>query len=272
MRLSESITCSSTPTARRPEAAPDDGAAAERVAGRRVEEVDARRDHAVDRVGNRDVREPVGRGPAPVPPLEHALLDEHVQHLLEEERVALGVRQHAVPHLLRHLASPRSEETSSAASAGASGVSESVVAFCFPAPQVGRVLEQLQPGRADEQDARAGEPLGQALDQVEQRARSPVDVLHGDDRDLLAAERLDVARPAVLAGGARPREDRCPCTGVPGSENPIVQAAASSDALGVLGGDDRLDRRSQLGERGLGRIVVEDRRRASSPPRRAASR
>ncbi len=153
--------------------------------------------------------------------------------------------------------SPRIEETSSAASSGASGVSESVVAFCFPAPQVGRISSS---SRRAVQTSRTRVPvsrLGQALDQVEQRARSPVDVLHGDDRDLLAAERLDVAGPPFLQAKQRLARigvrDRGPRQGEPDRPGGRVQRAA-----GVLGGDDRLDRRPELGERGLGRIVVED--------------
>ena len=112
VRLSESITLLVDADRDRPEAAADHGAAEERVARRRVEEVDPRRDHAVDGVRDRDVRQPLGRGPAPVPALERTLVDEHVQHLLEEERVALRVGQHAVPHLLRHvrLAEERGDE------------------------------------------------------------------------------------------------------------------------------------------------------------------
>ena len=225
----------------RPEAAPDDGTAPQRVAGDGFEQVDPGSDHAVDGIRDRGVSQPRGRDPASVPALEHALVDEHVQHLLEEERVALGVGEHAISHLVRNLrlAEERGDELGGLRR-GKRRQRERRRVQLARAPGRAR-LQQLQPGGADEQDARARELLGEPLDQVEHRAGGPVDVLHGDDRDLLLAECLEVAGPAVLEPA-----HRLPRIGVhhrrPGKREPDRPGRRVEDALGVLVGHRRLDR------------------------------
>jgi len=59
-------------------------------------------------------------------------------------------------------------------------------------------LEQLDSGRAEQQHLRVGEVLRELFEEVGERARGPVDVLDGDDRQLLAPESRDIPRPPVL--------------------------------------------------------------------------
>ena len=87
----------------RPEAMPNHAAATESIPRRGFETVDARRDHTVDRVRDRDIGEPFGRYPAAVLSLECPFLDQHVQHFLEVERIAFRACQHPFAHLLRNL-------------------------------------------------------------------------------------------------------------------------------------------------------------------------
>jgi hypothetical protein len=88
---------------RRPEDAPDHRAATESVALVRLEQVDPSGNDAVHGVRDRDLREPTGRGPAAVVPLERTLLDQHLKHLLDEERIALCAREDRPPQVLGHL-------------------------------------------------------------------------------------------------------------------------------------------------------------------------
>jgi len=53
-------------------------------------------------IGNAQLGEPACRSPAAVLPLERALVYEHLQHLLEEEGIALGARQKRPAHVVRH--------------------------------------------------------------------------------------------------------------------------------------------------------------------------
>ena len=101
---------------RGPEDAADDGAAAQRFPRGCVEEVDARRDDAVHRVRDRELRESLGRGPAAVLPLEGALLDQHRSISSTIERVPLGAREDRLADVLGGPAVAEQRVTSSVAS------------------------------------------------------------------------------------------------------------------------------------------------------------
>ncbi len=118
-------------------------------------------------------------------------------------------------------------------------------------------LEQLDPGGAEEQHLRVGEVLRELFEQVEERARRPVDILDGQDRQLLATERRDIASPSFL----QPPADfvwvaaRC---GHAREREPDRPRRRLEHSLGLVLGDDRLDRGSQLREGDLCWIGVED--------------
>ena len=108
-------------------------------------------------------------------------------------------------------------------------------------------VEQLGPREADDQERRVAHPLGDVLDQLEQRLLGPVDVLE-DEHERLRVGQL--SRP--LAGG-------------PGD---LLLAALALDGLEHAGGEaeqvgDRLVRAAlaELLDRDLERVVVGDARR-----------
>ena len=86
------------------------------------------------------------------------------------------------------------------------------------------LVEQLGPRDADGED-RPGGPLGELLDQVEQRRLCPVHVLEHEQQRALAGERLEEAAdgPRALAGGCRALGE------------PDQLEHALRDELGVLG-------------------------------------
>ena len=88
---------------RRPEDAPHDGTAPQGIPLTCLEQIHPRRDDAVDRIRNPNLGQAARCRPCPTLPLESALLDQHLQHLLDEERVALGARQDRRPHVVGRL-------------------------------------------------------------------------------------------------------------------------------------------------------------------------
>ena len=209
--------------------------------------------------------------PAAVPPLERALLDQHLQHLLDEERVALRAREDRAPHVLRHLrlAEQRRDELARTPPAKRrEGERRRVLLARAPGRSV---IEELRPRRADEQHLRLGERLGELLDQVEERRRRPVDVLDDEHRELLAAERADVSLPGVrqrvpdvLGVGRDDRRVPGPEADRPGDrlENALAVPSSTTDC----------DRRSELRQCSVGRSRCRGSLPRSWPPRRAASR
>src|SRR4051794_13977950 len=96
---------------RETELPPEHGSGRERVVRRRVEAVDAREDHLLDR--RRDLHlDRVVEAPALLAVHERAGVDEGADELLQEERVALRRLDDAALHLLRErsLADERVEE------------------------------------------------------------------------------------------------------------------------------------------------------------------
>ena len=68
-----------------------------------IEQIDSRGDDSVNRIGNPDLGEPSCHRPAAVAPFERALLDQHLEHFLDEERIALRARQNLGPQIFRRV-------------------------------------------------------------------------------------------------------------------------------------------------------------------------
>ena len=117
------------------------------------------------------------------------------------------------------------------------------------APRRTRV-EQLGPREREQHDRQVAQPRGQQLDQVEQAAVGPVDVLEDEQRRPVARDGLDEAPHreeqllAVVdrAFGVEPEQDR----------------QVAGHGLGVGPGRQVGDVLAQLRQRNLGRVAVED--------------
>ena len=176
----------------------------QRLAALGGEAVDAREDHLLDRRRHVDrdvvVEAPAGRGQ-----LQRAGVDERAHELLEEERVALGLREQPPLEVggQRALADERQQQL-------ALGVAGERLELdrVQPVRQLPRGLLAHRPRgvvgvgalRDDQQDGRVLGHRQQLLGQLQRRLVGPVDVFeHEHDRAL--------RRRASRAGGGRPR--RC---------------------------------------------------------------
>ena len=166
-----------------------------------AQRVEPRREHGVDGLGQR-----LGVG--------RALLDEAVDHLLGEQRVAAG----ALGDLARSRPSPLPTRrrgsrppTSSRSSSSPSGSSEIVVALRRPPPQPGRRSSSSSRARQTISSGPA-HPARQVLDQVEHSLVGPVDVLDREDQRAGWRDRLDARsgprRRGARASAAGPRASR----------------------------------------------------------------
>ena len=81
-----------------PERSADHGGRLEGRLFRWLQQVDARREHSLHRVGNDEVVGKVPHRPVAVASLEHALIDQCANELLDEEWIALRAREDEVAH------------------------------------------------------------------------------------------------------------------------------------------------------------------------------
>ena len=81
-----------------PERSADHGGRLEGRLFRWLQQVDARREHSLHRVGNDEVAGKVPHRPVAVASLEHALIDQCANELLDEEWIALRAREDEVAH------------------------------------------------------------------------------------------------------------------------------------------------------------------------------
>src|SRR5581483_1230387 len=129
-----------------------------------------------------------GRDPVPVLLAQGAVVDEHREQLLDEERVPLRRRDDALPGGLRELG--RSEQVLGDERALLVGQALELDRRAVLAP-AGAHLEEVGPGGAENHERRARRGRNKVLDQVEQGALGPVDVFEGDDERLAGGDELE---------------------------------------------------------------------------------
>ena len=106
-------------------------------------------------------------------------------------------------------APPGSSTISRAVASDPKGSSRTVVTFSLPPPQVGRALEEVGTGRAEQQEGRIAAPVSYVLDEVEECRLSPVDVLDHDHEWALSGDVFEqlADRPEdLLLGGCFQRQ------------------------------------------------------------------
>ena len=101
-------------------------------------------------------------------------------HLLDEERVALGRLEDPLAQLVVDAVAERARSARPSRPARAARAGRSSRSACRR-PSAGRRVEQLRPGHAEQQDRRVARQVGDVLDQVEERRLAPVDVVEDDD-------------------------------------------------------------------------------------------
>ena len=114
----------------------------------------------------------------------------------------------------------------SAAWSSVSGSSDTVAAFSLPPPQAGRDVEQVGARHAQEQDRRAARPVGDVLDEVEERGLAPVDVVEHEHERALARRGLEEPpdRPEGLLARRPASATPISCDDVPADELLVLVA------------------------------------------------
>ena len=173
---------------------------------------------------------------------ERAVLDQHAQHLLEEERVAAGCAADGFGSLLIERAGEILEQLG--------------CVFGLQGRQLDRRhsrprrpdLGEVAAGKAADEDRRVARPAGEVLDQVEERGLRPLDVVQHEQHRPLAGERLEQPpeSPVDLVA-ARMRL---------GAADRLEQAAAHGLAVALLGEDGvEVEAADDLDERPVGDSV-----------------
>jgi hypothetical protein len=238
----------------RPEDTADYGRTAQRVALVRIEEIDPCCEHAVHRVGERQLGRVAVRLPGAVHPHEHPALDQHREHLLDEERVPFRALEHPAAESPERAVAAEERVDEGGGIVGSERRERQRRRVVLARTPVGSQLEQLRPRGADDQDRGVGQRVGEAVDQVEERGRRPVNVLDREDRRPAACEVGEVSPPGVLERLRHLAR---------GETAGKIEADSPEDgrehARGV-GADDLLDVQPELLARRRGRVGVEDAR------------
>ena len=177
-----------------------DGRAREHPAFIGLETVEPGGEQRLDRRRNRDLR------------LDVLAVGEHGEHLLEEERVSRRGGGDACASLGCKLRPGRDVRDELGRLFLGERLEQDRRRVELAAGPARPAVEELRAGEADDQDRCVAYPVGEVLDEVEQRRLGPVHVLEREDERELAGERLDelAHRPEHLLGDGsrRSRADR----------------------------------------------------------------
>jgi hypothetical protein len=114
----------------------------------------------------------------------------------------------------------------------------------------GRLTVDLRPGQAEHEDGEVGRPLEQVVDEVQEAAVGPVEVLEHEDDGLLGGHGLEVQPPAREQVGAVGRDALL-------QRQQMGEARLDQPSLPLVG-DEPLHDRPQLRPGGLGVLVLRD--------------
>ena len=170
----------------------------------RPQPVQARGEERLDRRRNGDRLQIAGWDPVPVRALEQAVVDEHREHLLDEERVAFGCIHHSRPDLGGQLSSAQEVPDQLAGLGLAQGLQQDRGRVELATAPTRAPIEQFWPRQADEQDRCVPRPVGDVLDEVEKRRRAPLQIVEDHDERPFASLRLEQLAdgPESLVGRA----------------------------------------------------------------------
>jgi hypothetical protein len=180
-----------------------DGAAFDHGAFLRVQSVETGGEQQLDRRRHRDVREILDRSPRAVLEPEEPVVDEHAEHLLDEERVTLGGLQDPGSRVLGDLRATEQVVYEVGHLVPGEGLQQDLGGVQLPAAPVRTELQQLGSRDTQEQERRITRPVREVLDQIEEVRLRPVDVVeHAHERTLVREvfEELADAPLAVLCG------------------------------------------------------------------------
>ena len=158
-----------------------DGAALDHGTLVGVQSVQARGEQEVDRRWDRHVREVLDGAPRTPFEAKEAVVDQHREHLLDEQRVALRGFEDPVPRDLRYRRLPQEVVDEQRGLVTGEGLEKDRGGVHLAATPAGADVEQLGTSDTDQQDGGVARPVGEMLDQVQHRGLGPVDVVEDDD-------------------------------------------------------------------------------------------
>ena len=185
--------------------------------------VESRREERMDRRRNRDPREIARRHPRAVAAREQPVVDQHREHLLDEERISLRGAHDPVADGLVELRAAEEVRHELGGLAVAQSLEEHGRRVELAAAPARALVEELRTCEADEQNRRFAGPIGEVLDEVEERRLGPLEVVEEGDQRPRPALGLEEAadRPGRLVrrcagaasevdrGGDPLRDERC---------------------------------------------------------------
>jgi hypothetical protein len=155
----------------------------------------------VDRRRDRQILDRTGDRPGAVPALQHTVVDEHREQLLDVQGIALGGLGDPATERRVERGAEQVVEERPALSIG-ERLEMDRRGFGLAAP-VRPNLEEILPSHTQEEDRRVLRPVAHVLDEIEEGLFGPVDVVDDDDEGLFPREGLEqlAHRPRRLLGG-----------------------------------------------------------------------
>ena len=145
-----------------------------------LEAVEPRREERLNRGRHRDHGEVGRRVPPPVLPAEQPVVDEHREHLLDEERIAFGRLFDPRAGLLGQGRMAEQVLDESVRLGVGERLEQDARRVQLAAAPVRAVVEELGPTDGDEQHRSVPRPFGDVLDKVEEGGFRPVHVVEDD--------------------------------------------------------------------------------------------
>ena len=164
-----------------PEHLADHGRTLEDRALERLEPVEPRGEHGLDGLGNADRLDVGQRLQASLALHERAFLDEHAQHLLEEERIAAGCAADGVGGVLVERARQILEQLPRVVALQRRQLDRRRSGPCRPQ------LREIAAGETADENRRVASPAREVLDQIEKRRLRPLDVVENEQHGPLRA-------------------------------------------------------------------------------------
>ena len=123
-------------------------------------------------------------------PVAPCLIEES-EHLLDEERVPLGRVGDLPPHVRRKLVLAQEIVDQRIGLRLRERLERERRRIELASTPIGSHLEKLGAGEAEEEDRRVPRPIGDMVDEIEERRLGPMEILEDDDQWTLARERLE---------------------------------------------------------------------------------
>ena len=188
---------------------PDDRGALQHRALDRGQAVESRRDQCLDRRRHLHLRQIPDGDPSVVLSHEMAVVDQHRDHLLDEQGVAFGSLGHARRHVAGGLRVADQIGDQLDRLGFGQRLQQDRRRVRDAAAPAGPVVTKLGPRLREDQDRGVPGPLGHVLHEIEERRLGPLEIVEEQEQRLTGGEDLEEPSEGperLLDGRLRPRE------------------------------------------------------------------